>query len=469
MRSRSGSSKAPRFSRVTGLQRVVAVRANDTGSLAALRQPYRPPGVTPLGNTLTEDLARLRPWIAFTPSVQEGLRLESKFEESFLINQVPETLSSRKAYEEEDKSDLSGETETFLGLPRSRLYFSAAHTKKECLGFDEKPGRSSKIPVTGMPSRLTELEDEDEADSNAEVEGLVLDSQEIYRLWDVLAQSRTARRPGSLGHGVSVMSKLPNGADLVLRVQGSTELPAHRTVLSARCAPLARVLGGFGSLYDRESGISLKLLPAPSPKSSAGPPRTAGEAARLAIAGVHAFSVLVLVHYLYTDALLAIGDPRLSRSTAEAFTRARVSPAQVVRDLRSLARVLHLEHVADALQSAVRREPPPSLNADFRAIFDAPMSAAPPDVVVQLADRDVLSHSFVLRARSPFFEDFFADVDWTAERWDADGTLHVDLRHLEWRSMQYVLRFMCCGEEAEMFERLGRYHSSLDSFADRTC
>ena len=464
MRSRSGSSKAPRFSRVTGLQRVVAVRANDTGSLAALRQPYRPPGVIPSGNTLTEDLARSRPWIAFTPAVQEGLRLEPKFGGSSLISQVPESLSSLKS--REDKSDSNGETETFVDLPRSRSYFSFTHTKKDYLGFDVKPGSSSTIPVTGMSSRLTELEDEDEDDSNAETEALALDSQEIHRLWDVLAQRRTAKRPRSLAHRVPMTSKLPNGADLVLRVEDSTELPLHRTVLSARCAPLARVLDGFGSLDDRESGISLKLLSAPSPKSGAGPPRTAGEAPRLTISGVHTFSVLVLVHYLYTDSLLAVGDPRLSSSTAEAFTRGRVSPPQVVRDLCSLARVLHLEHVTDALRGVLRRETSPSLNADFRAIFDAPMSAAPPDVVVQLADRDVLSHSFVLRARSPFFEDFFADADWTAERWDEDGTLHIDLRHLEWRSMQYVLRFMCCGEEAEMFERLGTCHSSLDPFAD---
>jgi hypothetical protein len=462
VRSRSSGSKAPRFSRVTGLQRVVAVRANDTGALAALRKPYWPPGVTPSGNTFTEDLARSRPWITLTRTEHEGLRLEPKLS-GYPMCQAPDIAPSLKVWEEEDKGDSSGEMETPVDVPRSRPYFSLTHTKKERWGL-EKPGSSSMIP-----SGLTAIEDEDEGDSSAETEALAQDSREIHRLWDVLAQNRTAprRRPGSFGHGVSVTSKVPNGADLVLRVQGSTELPVHRAVLSARCAPLARVLGGFGSLYDRESGISLKLLPAPSPKSGAGPPRTAGEAPRLAIAGVQAFSVLVLVHYLYTDALLAVGDPRLASSTAEAFTRGRVSPAQVVRDLQSLARVLHLEHLADALLGSVRREPSPSLNADFCAIFDAPMSTTPPDVVVQLADRDVLTHSFALRSRSPFFEDFFADEDWTADRWEADGTLPVDLRHLEWRSMQYVLRFMCCGEEAEMFERLGMWlscPSSLEPF-----
>ena len=102
----------------------------------------------------------------------------------------------------------------------------------------------------------------------------------------------------------------------------------------------------------------------------------------------------------------------------------------------------------------------PSLNSHFRTIFDAPItsvSSPDADVVLRLADRDVRSHSFVLRARSLFFECFFADEEWTRDRWESDGTLRVDLCHLEWRAMQYVLRFMCCGEEAEMFERLGMW------------
>jgi len=82
------------------------------------------------------------------------------------------------------------------------------------------------------------------------------------------------------------------------------------------------------------------------------------------------------------------------------------------------------------------------------------------DVMLRLADRDVRSHSFVLRARSLYFECFFSDEEWTRDRWESDGILCVDLCHLEWRAMQYVLRFMCCGEEAEMFERLGMWIST---------
>jgi inhibitor of Bruton tyrosine kinase len=427
VRSRGGGgAKSLRFIRVTGLQRAIAVRTSDSGALAALREPYPPPDITPVGNNLAEDLARLRPYFSFTRPEDEGRRIEPMLETSvdpMAVEPLPDvTVTVREEEEEGDGG-----------------------------GFD------------------------------LEAELLARDAREVKRLWDILAQDRIARRrprheagafgPGQ-GQGLFAKSKLSHGADLMLCSQNSTELPAHRIVLSARCAVLARVLGGLGSLHDRESGVSFKLLPAPVQRIGARascPPRTSSEAPRLAITGVHPFSILILLHYLYTDMLLAINDPQLARltGTADAFAHGRLQPAQAVRELLTLSRVLHLEALADPLRSVVRRAPPLSLNSHYRAIFDAPMTSVSSDVdvVLRLADRDVRSHSFVLRARSLFFECFFADEEWTRDRWESDGILHVDLRHLEWRAMQYVLRFMCCGEEAEMFERLGMWIPTLPYLA----
>jgi hypothetical protein len=395
VRSRSGFSKAPRFARVTGLQRVIAVRASDTGALAALREPYRPPDIAPVGNNIVQDLARLRPYLSFTRPEHADMRIEPKLE-------------------------------------------------------------SSVNPVANILPGVTMDEEGDDGDGDSEPESLARDAQEVLCLWDILMQDRIARRRSdALGQGLFAKGKPSHGADIMLRIESLTELPVHRVMLSARCTVLARVLGGIGSLHDRGSGISLKLLPAPAEQSGAGPPQVSTEMPRLAITGVHAFPVLVLLHYLYTDVLLAISDPRLVRLTGDAFAHGRLQPAQAVRELQTLSRVLHLGALDDALRGAVQRAPAPSLGVDFRAVFDAPMSVSSPDVVLHLADREVWSHSFVLRARSPFFEGFFVDRQWTRDRWESGGSLRVDLRHFEWRSMQYVLRFMCCGEEAEMFEKLG--------------
>ncbi|KAI0289161.1 hypothetical protein B0F90DRAFT_1796972, partial [Multifurca ochricompacta] len=143
-------------------------------------------------------------------------------------------------------------------------------------------------------------------------------------LWDILAQDRTARgRSGVLGQGIFAISRLTHGADLVLRMQGSTELPVHRVVLSAGCAALARVLGDLGSLHDRESGVSVKLLPAPSPRNGAGPPRALAETPRLAIAGVHPFrclywcTIYIRTHYWPSvNHVLHVPPQRRSRTGA---------------------------------------------------------------------------------------------------------------------------------------------------------
>ena len=52
--------------------------------------------------------------------------------------------------------------------------------------------------------------------------------------------------------------------------------------------------------------------------------------------GVHAFPVLVLLHYLYTDTPLAIGDPRLSRLAADSFADGQLQPTQALRELQTL-------------------------------------------------------------------------------------------------------------------------------------
>ena len=76
------------------------------------------------------------------------------------------------------------------------------------------------------------------------------------------------------------------------------------------------------------------------------------------------------------------------------------------------------------------------------------------DVVLCLADRDVLCHSTVLRARSPLFRAFFDEDEWTKQRWANDGTVRVQFKHLKWRPMEYVMRYFY-GGDMEMFDTLG--------------
>src|SRR5260221_3836880 len=109
VRSRRSGAKAPRFVRVAGLQRAVAVRANDTGALAALREPYRPPDVLVAGNSFAEDMARMRPYFCFTRQEIVGIRVEPTLERP--ANPVTQQMPSLNVGEDEDEGDGNFEAE----------------------------------------------------------------------------------------------------------------------------------------------------------------------------------------------------------------------------------------------------------------------------------------------------------------------------------------------------------------------
>jgi hypothetical protein len=159
-----------------------------------------------------------------------------------------------------------------------------------------------------------------------------------------------------------VQDRLSHGADLMLRIQGSTELPVHRIMLSASCAVvLTRALDSLPRVgHFRQTS------------HSAGPGSGARAARRFRVAGwppstgVHAFPVLVLLHYLYTDTPLATAIRGLPVSLRTHLQTAGYNPPKPCANYKlSGSRGLRLEGL-DALCSAVaQRVPPPLLNAHF--------------------------------------------------------------------------------------------------------
>lgn len=180
----------------------------------------------------------------------------------------------------------------------------------------------------------------------------------------------------------------------------------------------------------------------------------------LSITGCSPISVAILLGYLYSDELLAIWDRRISTAAQVQLHEQHVNPAAVKTELQALARILDLPLLKIAMESPAKRTPAASLATDLTRLFTNAQGIRRADplaanVVLRLSDRDVMCHSTILRARSPFFAAFFNDNDWTVRRWDGDGTLSVDMRHLSWRVMEFVLRYMCCGVETGLFETLG--------------
>jgi len=169
---------------------------------------------------------------------------------------------------------------------------------------------------------------------------------------------------------------------------------------------------------------------------------------------------------------LSIWDPRIAIALEQQLQDLKFQPAQVRLELQALALILDLPKLAEVVQSPAKRIPSPSLVLDLqrlarvtekqgiaeiraRGLTRSPLC---PDVIIQLSDRDVLCHSVVLRAGSSLFAALFDDNDWTAKRWDEYGAINIDMKHWDWRVMQFPLRFLCSGFETEhdLFDTLGK-------------
>ncbi|KAG6840585.1 hypothetical protein C0991_005725 [Blastosporella zonata] len=247
-------------------------------------------------------------------------------------------------------------------------------------------------------------------------------------------------------------SHLPHGADVLIHASSVFIFPAHQIILGARSRVLRIILGG--SIPPQGSKISLELLK----------PKTADKCHQrlhLKVSGCQPISLLILLTFLYTDEVLAPWDHRVVKSLVQPSKGFKVDFAKVKIDLQGLAELLELPTLAAALDSPIKSAPAPSLKVAMERLFNAShssiknaRSALDPDVILLLADREVHCHSTVLRARSVFFANFFDEEEWTRKRWDANGVLRVDMKHLHWRVMEYVLQFMCFGAEEKMFESL---------------
>ncbi|KAJ7112425.1 hypothetical protein C8R43DRAFT_1040712 [Mycena crocata] len=363
----AGSNKTFKFQRVPFIQRVTQVCANSTGAFGALRVDFKPVPIRIEGNTMSEDLAIIQPYIASPP---------------------------------------------------------ASHSKDE------------SAPVPDSPKWVYVHDDGDDTDDS----GIEADFGRIWRLCRLL--------------GKATVHPARHGADIMVHVKSKTVFPAHQVILGARSHILCGILDG-AQMHDAQSSITIRASRASGPLG-----------ARLDVKGCEPITVLVLFQYLYSDQLLAIWDRRLASALQHELTKHEIKPTQVKVELLALARILDLPLLTQALGSPAKRVPLPSVVRDMEQLFrtaqlsvrtkhGSAKTSIAPDVVLQLADRDVYCHSAILRARCPVFASFFDEDDWTAKRWDANGSITINLKHLRWHVMDYVLKYLCCGGDAEIFENLG--------------
>ncbi|OBZ74066.1 BTB/POZ domain-containing protein 1 [Grifola frondosa] len=316
-------------------------------------------------------------------------------------------------------------------------------------------------------SEVTDLSVPTEIESDEEEEDISIqkDIRQMKVLCDILRRDKQSRKATN-GRGIFEGVPVAYGADLMVQVQPSgLQLPVHRVMLASRCPVLGQVLAEGKTMQDDAKEIVIKV-------SSGKVANT--KLSKIMFTGCQPMSVLILLVYLYSDEAIALWDRRVGHAIEKQLAQLKIKPAQIMAELRVLAKLLDLSALSQVLDAPVKRIPIPSMAHDMSRLFQFsqtcvgprdPKLPLAPDIILQLADKEVFSHSVVLRARSPLFAAFFGDEDWTVKRWTSDRTILIKLTHLKWRAMEFVMRYLCCGEEIEMFDIIESVHS-VDELLD---
>ncbi|KAH7100947.1 hypothetical protein BKA62DRAFT_704588 [Auriculariales sp. MPI-PUGE-AT-0066] len=301
--------------------------------------------------------------------------------------------------------------------------------------------KSGEVRIMFSPTpHIVALRGEENADDDDDVDARVRRDIAIVRHLCEVMQTFRARE---IAAGKPVTTEFPHGGDVVVQLQGTEfAFPAHLVVLLARCPALRGVLAGTPA-RDTAGGVSIK---APSARAQA----------TIAFSGVQPLAVLLLLEYVYTDEVVLAWEPRVGLAVEVQYRAQRVRPGQLRAELQALARALGMDELERAL-GRVFPTPPSTLALAMKEALNSKELLDTADVVLELKDdQKVKTHSSILRARSPFFKYFLDDPDWTAARRGNGGkdVLVVDLKHLAWREMEYVMKWIYTDVGEDLFAEI---------------
>jgi hypothetical protein len=164
--------------------------------------------------------------------------------------------------------------------------------------------------------------------------------------------------------------------------------------------------------------------------------------------GVDFLTIFNLVLYLYTDTLVDFWN--VTRHYPTLAYRYRT----IRTELLKVASRLEMKQLEPAVRQMVN--PRRSLHMDLTLAIKEPSFFDSGDVVVDLADGEMLLHSDIICQRCPFFEGLFrgrAGGQWLAGRRTEESSLvRVDLTHVDTHLFELVVRHLYTDAGEEIFE-----------------
>ncbi|USP81502.1 hypothetical protein yc1106_08776 [Curvularia clavata] len=163
--------------------------------------------------------------------------------------------------------------------------------------------------------------------------------------------------------------------------------------------------------------------------------------------GVDFLTIFNLVLYAYTDSIIDFWNvTRHYPTMAHRYRAVRI-------ELMKIALRLEMRQLEPAVRQMVN--PRKSLHMDMELAIKEQSFFESGDVIVDLADGEMLLHSDVICQRCPFFEGLFrgrAGGQWLAGRQNEESSLiHIDLTHVETRLFQLVVRHLYTDAGEEIF------------------
>ncbi|KAJ3760008.1 hypothetical protein EV360DRAFT_40745 [Lentinula raphanica] len=411
-----GSGKSQKFIRVPYLQRIVRVCASSTGAFGALRVDAEIKPIHWPGWDLIHDMKSIRPW---------------------LWKEKTDSLSDRE--QPEDSGD---------SIP----LFSQTPTVRQ-----EQPD-----------------DDVDEYDDDGDIDI----RQDINTLRE-LCSFITKQEKDQVGSWVGEMAY---GADLMIpSTAPRLSFPLHTVMLGMRSNVMkAALLSSSESVFDCKAAAGPPLtFTVSSLQDHAHDEATSGPR-NLTFDNFHPLSVLILMHYIYTDELVCIWDRRVCTAVpSTSFSNdPKVTPvltAQIKSELRALANILVLPEMQKAIESVAKRPVNETMRASLTAFWNShntgvspptvhASSSLAPDVVLLLAEgHEVFAHSSILRSRCAYFEDFLGNEEWTRKRKGPNGkVVEINLQHMKLGVVEYVMKWLCCGQTKGLFGSL-EFAQSVDA------
>jgi alpha-tubulin suppressor-like RCC1 family protein len=238
-----------------------------------------------------------------------------------------------------------------------------------------------------------------------------------------------------------ILQRSSTSADRTYNMQVGTTLsdiriPIHEFILSGRSRVFRDVLLDFrvrGTEYVVSDLLTVK---------------EDGDKVLVLFQGLDFLTLFNLVLYAYTDSVVDFWN--VTRHYPTLAYRYRT----VRTELMKVALRLELRQLEPAVRQMV--SPRRSLHMDMELAIKDQSFFESGDVIIDLADGEMLLHSDVICQRCPFFEGLFrgrAGGQWLAgRRTEQSPLIHIDLTHVETGLFELVVRHMYTDAGEEIFE-----------------